>query len=254
MNDYEIRAVVKINLDSVREKDIIDEIEELVAHRKLGTYITNLLKFAAEHREDLNDLGFDKSCRGMMDTRKQMYKELGDNIRELKHKVDGIFEMTAGLKAAFEMGHVTGLETQVDNLIAAQIVCQNQLNKIKRTLGEEPALFKGAGGVLNATEVDVIAKEASEVALAHYGNEISKLAEAYNNLKIDMLNNQLASEGSGRVYNEENLRVANTGYQSAAAMSSSESTDTAQENEENKNEDEEFAPDMPALQGFFGLS
>lgn len=187
MENYEIRAVTKLVLDPVREKDVIDEIESLIAHRKLGNYITNLLRFAAEHRQDLEELGFNSSNRGVVDTRKRLLHEYLDELNAVKTKVDALFEMVLALKTAFEIGHVTALETQVDNAIAAKIVVQNQVNKLKRLLGEElPFVFKDSG-VIYDEEINKAAKEAAELALAHYGNEISALAASFNELKNEYL-------------------------------------------------------------------
>lgn len=187
MSNYEIRAVTKLNLDSVREKDIIEEINSLIEHRKFGNYITNLLRFAAEHRADLEELGFNGASRGLVDTRKKMIEELRGELLDLKTKVDCIFEMMLELKTAFEVGHVTAIDTQVDNLIAAKIVVQNQMNKLKRTIGDGLGFTFEGFGTVEKSVIDKTAKEAAELALAHYGSEISQLASSFNELRSEYI-------------------------------------------------------------------
>lgn len=209
MGNYEIRAVTKLNLDSVKEKDIIEEIQSLIEHRKFGNYITNLLRFAAEHRDDLEDLGFNGANRGVVDTRKKMLNEYKDELNALKLKIDCIFDIALALRSAFEIGHVTALESQVDNIIAAQIVAQTQMNKLKRALGDDISfVFKDSGDIRRA-DIEKAAKEAADLALVHYGNEISDLAAAFNSLK-----NEYSHAGYGvDDYIARNLRIAGTGFE-----------------------------------------
>ena len=262
--NYEIRAVTKINLDSVREKDIIEEINSLIEHRKFGNYITNLLRFAAEHREDLEELGFNKSSRGITDTRRQMIKEHAVELNELKLKIDCIFEIALALKSAFEIGHVTALETQVDNVLAAQIVTQTQVNKLKRALGEDfEYVFKDSGEIRKDT-IDKAAKEAAELALSHYGAEISQLVNSFSKLQNEMARRSLDGD-----FIERNLRVAAAGYDvKTDSMKNTGSTDDTDGSDSNNSsnvesennikaieatEDIKFDGDSDALSSFFGI-
>lgn len=265
MSDYEIRAVTKLTLDSVKEKDIIEEIEGLIEHRKLGTYITNLLRFAAEHREDLEELGFDGRCRGLTDTRKKMINGINDDLRELKAKVDCVFDIALALKAAVEIGHVTALETQVDNVIAAQIVTQTQMNKLRRNIGNNiDMVFNGQDGEIRKATIDKAAKEAADLALIHYGAEINDLANAFNSLKLEFNGPVSAGGNISRQtdYIERNLKIAGSAYEDAIIERHTESTKTVEETKPSESggiktldsvEDIKFNGDMDALSSFFGM-
>lgn len=267
MGDYEIRAVTKLNLDSVKDKAVIDEIEELVAHRKLGEYITHLLRFAAEHREDLEDLGFNGNVRSRRNAHRELESKLNDELLDLKVRVDTVFEMAFALKTAYEAGRVTGLETQVDNVLAAQIILQNQSNKLRRAFGEDVALaFKGMAGEMRKADIDKAAQTAAEMAVSHYGELLTELANQFNSLSQQMSAMPtggyvvMAPQGANvQTYPvkedwERNLEVANASLEE-------ENGDNEQEDEGSdgsdvtlsNNKEIQFGGDLSMLSDFFGL-
>lgn len=264
MGDYEIRAVAKLKLDSVKDKALIDEIEDLVAHRKLGEYITGLMRFATEHREDIEDLGFNGDLRSKNDSYKKIVTTLNDDMIELKAKVDAVFEMAFSLKAAFEVGRVTGMETQVDNILAANIVLQNQCNKLRRLFGEEvPLAFKGMAGEMRKADIDKAAKSAADIAVEHYGEVLADLANQMNALQqmpiqpvftmgAQMMVPAQQSQSAEHVEDwEHNLKVAHAELEEEP-KSADESTDSGSE-EALTAKEVQFSGNFDDLSGFFGI-
>lgn len=272
MGDYEIRAVAKLRLDSVKDKALIDEIEDLVAHRKLGDYITGLLRFAAEHRDDLEDLGFNGELRSKQDSYKKIVTTLNDEMIELKTKVDAIYDMAFNLKTAFEVGRVTALETQVDNILAADIVIQNQSNKLRRMFGEEiPLAFKGMAGEMRKADIDKAAKAAADIAVEHYGEVLADLANQMNRLQqmpvqpIFTMGAQmtapiqpLSQENPVEDW-EHNLKIAHADIrtdnekQSQSDETPDETGDGAVVETLTDAKEVQFTPDLDDLASFFGM-
>ena len=266
MGDYEIRAVAKLRLDSVRDKALIDEIEDLVAHRKLGDYITGLLRFAAEHRDDLEDLGFNGELRSKQDSYKKIVTTLNDEMIDLKLKVDAVYDMAFNLKTAFEIGRVTALETQVDNVLAADIILQNQSNKLRRMFGEEiPLAFKGMAGEMRKADIDKAAKAAADIAVEHYGEILVDLANQMNKLQ-QMPVQPIFTMGApmGKVEEpvadwENNLKIAHAdirvddednGQEEAPA---SDVVEDAKPAEVTGAKEIQFTSDLEDLASFFGM-
>ena len=177
MRDCEIKAVMNMKFDPIKEKDIISEIQELTAHRKFGGYIENLLRFAAEHRKEMETMGFDNDMRGSTDARKQMFNCITDEINEMRKKVDAVLNTVLSIKTAFELGKAAGVERQVDNALAAQIVLQIQMNKLSNLVGSP---LQTIDIEKYKDDVESIAENAVKIANERYGEMISELANMYN--------------------------------------------------------------------------
>ena len=177
MRDCEIKAVMNMKFDPIKEKDIISEIQELTAHRKFGGYIENLLRFAAEHRKEMETMGFDNDMRSSTDTRKQMFNCITDEINEMRKKVDAVLNTVLSIKTAFELGKAAGVERQVDNALAAQIVLQIQMNKLSNLVGSP---LQTIDIEKYKDDVESIAENAVKIANERYGEMISELANMYN--------------------------------------------------------------------------
>jgi len=261
MGAYEIRAVTKLVLDDEKEKDIIKEINSLVEHRKFGNYITNLLRFAADHREDLEDLGFDGESRGKTDTRKQMYREFNDQIVELKNKVDAVFDMALAMKAAMEVGKVTALESQVDNVVAAQVVLRTQLSKLRRSIGLEfEYVFDGDNGIVKKESIDKAAKDAADLALQHYGEQLYELANMFSNLKNEISSSTVAVQPVVVNTNPQVVQNDSTVNEDNKAEEVAEAPEKVEENAEGSGftplsniNDLKFDENADALSDFFNI-
>ena len=264
MSDYEIRAVTKLNLDSVSDKDVIDEIESLVAHRKLGEYITSLLRFASTHREDLAELGFDNSRRGDDNTRRRQMDGLKKQTDDLKEKIDGVYEIALALRTAYETGKVVGLEKQAENLIATQLVLQVQLNKLRRLLGDGYEYsFRGMPGDISKAEIDKAARTGAEIAIQHYGETLTQMATMFDDMmsqaRVPMMPDAFATYQS-------NLKVANSVPENVETPVSEKivetkpnpsDTDGEGDNKSDKKfestQEVVFNGDLGALSDFFGI-
>ncbi len=174
MNEYEIKIGTVIKFDSEKEKDIIEQIEGLASRKKLGDFISNIIRIAFDNPEFLKSNGKSLLEHGMTEERTKFFKQVDSEVSKMRSKVDEIFDMTYKLYMLALFGKRMGLEKKASNLAQSQFILQRQLEELCTTLG-----VSGIGHVYESNKLNTFESKAEKV--------LEYIIEAYDNVVTELV-------------------------------------------------------------------
>lgn len=124
-----------MSYDPKKEKDIIDELEKLRASHKQGEYISNLIRVAFRHPNEMRKLGFRPEDYGVDHERQKFFRSLARQVDEMSQKVDKTYEMAIKTYSLAMFNKKIGLEQKSTNILQTQFVLQRQIAELCDTLG-----------------------------------------------------------------------------------------------------------------------
>lgn len=139
-----IRLGSMLNFDDQQEKDILDLLDRLNASHKTGQVLSNLLRVAVDNPELLKcESGryspgpileqFERHNQSL--NRSLFFKQITNDINELKQKVDTIYNLVSKSYMLAEIGNRLGLEGKVENELLATFLIEKELTSLQKTLG-----------------------------------------------------------------------------------------------------------------------
>lgn len=262
-NDYEVRAVVNLKYNAITDKDIISEIEDMTSHRKLGEYITNLIKFANENKEAMEQLGFngynalstDKHAKDSINNQKQ--------LEELKKQLDTLTQTVLEMRTAFSIGRMIGVEKQCDNVLLTEMYIQRQLSKLSALLGNKSTLnFVDTALRSRVDSMSDLVDNATELAIERYATELNCLSEMISKIGAVQISTVSASntevEKVAEIkapidFEKENMRVAHTSLNDTNNVENTKKDE--QDNNNNSMTIGKFAEDadVAGIMGFLNM-
>lgn len=139
-----IRLGSMLNFDDQQEKDILDLLDRLNASHKTGQVLSNLLRVAVDNPELLKcESGryspgpileqFERHNQSL--NRSLFFKQITNDINELKQKIDTIYNLVSKSYMLAEIGNRLGLEGKVENELLATFLIEKELTSLQKTLG-----------------------------------------------------------------------------------------------------------------------
>lgn len=141
MGKSSIRLGSTLVFDSEQEKDIFDRVEYLSNRHKLGEFISNLIRVAfdspraLESRERLIEALTGIEKYGVTENRFNDISVIKQEIDLARAKIDMIYDMCLKLFTLARMGKRIGLEDRTKNILRAQFLVENELNKLTSKVG-----------------------------------------------------------------------------------------------------------------------
>lgn len=178
--DHIIKLHSSLKFDPIKEKDIIDKVEEMAGSRELTYYITNLLKYALDNPEVINDSGISKAGYQISKAREDYFRQLDSKISEMKDKIDKIYNMADRINSLVLLGKSIGIEDRNRNILQTQFLLQRQLKELSDTLGVSMTGKTFESNKL--AQYDEKASEFIEYVIEHYDGIINEIAN--NRVKV----------------------------------------------------------------------
>lgn len=138
MREVEFRSVIKMGLDSVAEADLIDKLNDLASHRKLGGFMEDLIRFEHMNREAMNNIGFHSGYCGVQQAYHNERTEANKELGEIKETVNKIYELLLEMKASFDVGEYVELNEVMDTSFKARALAKAKLALFRKDLGLPP--------------------------------------------------------------------------------------------------------------------
>ena len=145
MGNYSTRLGCTLTFNEESEKDVVRLVEQLQGSRKIGEFISHLLRMASENPEIIDrkmdgSVDFSATLRemsrlGVSPTRYQYLQAMGKEVDAMKQKIDAIYDMSFKMYMLSMFGKQIGLEKRSDNMLMSSFVAERELTKVCKTFG-----------------------------------------------------------------------------------------------------------------------
>lgn len=251
MGVYEKRIGSTLVFNKEKESDIINKVEYLAKRHKLGLFIANLIRVAfdspykLESMEELRKVFKELEDYGISLDRHKFFNEVEKELRDIKIKVDAIYNMGLKLLILAQVGKVIGLEDRSKNLLSTQFILQRELNMVCDKLG-----ISSGGFIYNSDKlrnIEEYAEEVLEFIINSYGDII-------NELKGKLVFDSGTDKGSRLVGDVDSDK--NSGGNAEDTMESQDNKGSTDNEDSRDKEDEGYidfgSADLEALSNFIG--
>lgn len=187
LREYQIRPCSVLTFDEDKEKDLINIVNNLKDRKKLGIFITNLIRIALESpevygtRNEVNQVLAKIDELGITPCRYTYFSQLSKEVNDIKKKVDSIYNMAYKTYMLAQMGKHLGLEDKSTNLMLASFILERQVTELCKNIGVDNLNHTFASNKLADTKI-----KADEV--------MEFIIESYDSL-VDELKKSLTSDG-----------------------------------------------------------
>lgn len=173
----EIKKTITISLDDFREKDIINMVEELSTKKQFGDYVTMLIKASVDNPELIGLSRVDMEEYSRKDNREQFFTQVEKDVNNMKRKIDSIFDMALSMYTLAQFGKRIGLEDRSKNMLQANFILQQQMNRLTETLG-----VQSIGQVYESNRIDLAQRKVDEILEYIVTSHDSIVSEIKSNL------------------------------------------------------------------------
>lgn len=170
--DYKIKLGSVLSLDSVKEGDLIEQLEDLRGRHKLGEFIMLCIRACYERPSIMKEMREKLGCTGIHKDREAFFNEMNNQIKEMQDKVNAIYEMAFTMYTMTQCGKRIGLEEKSDNTVLSSFLLKRQIDKLANNLG------------LNSTNINWVGTD-REVTRDKVDRVLELLIESYSG---DILN------------------------------------------------------------------
>lgn len=154
-----IRLASMLSFDDKQEADIINLVESLNASHRMGEFMSNLIRLAFDNPEIIEktpngQVAFGNLMRvianyGRTPDRKVFVDAQNKQLLAMQEKVDTIYNMCLQMYTMAEAGKILGFESKVENMLVAEFMLEQQLNKLQQSLGVDCANKAFASNKIN---------------------------------------------------------------------------------------------------------
>lgn len=182
MKEYQIRPCSVLTFDEDTEKDLIKVVNNLKERKKLGVFITHLIRIALESpevygsRNELNSVLSKLDELGVTPCRYNYFNQLNKEVSEIKKKVDSIYDMAYQTYMLGLFDKHMGLEQKSDNLLRASFILERQVTDICKAIGTDNINHVFASNKIE--EVHDRAAKAMEFIIQSYDSMIDELKKS----------------------------------------------------------------------------
>jgi len=110
MMKYQIKLNSTLTFESERERDIIEQLENLISRHKLGGFISELVRAAFQDEGFLTRNGVSLEDWAVENTREEFFELCRKELSEQHKKIDEIYKMASELYNMSIIGKKLGLE------------------------------------------------------------------------------------------------------------------------------------------------
>lgn len=145
MGNYSTRLGCTLSFNEESEKDVIKLVEQLQGSRKIGEFVSYLLRIASENPEllDKREDGTSEygaavkelARLGVTPIRYQYLQAMNKEVDNLKQKIDEIYSMSLKMYTLAQFGKQLGLEKKSDNMLMASFLAEQELTRICKIFG-----------------------------------------------------------------------------------------------------------------------
>ena len=227
MREYQIRPCSVLTFDEDKEKDLIATVNNLKDRKKLGGFITSLIRIALESpetygsRNELNQVLAKIDELGITPCRYKYFAQLNKEVSDIRNKVDAIYNMAYETYMLAQMGKHLGLEEKSTNTLLASFILERQVSELCTALGTTSLNHTFAANKLEYTEKK--AEETLKFIIETYDNILNELKKSLVPGNVVMV---AQNPVSAQVDNDKN-GITSVGRHSAISESHKDSVSTA---------------------------
>lgn len=195
MSTQNIRLGSQLSFEAEQEKDIISTIQYLNNTHKMGQFISNLIRVAFDNPELLgnnsdNSKAFQSQLEslGISSNRKAFFNSVASDIKEMKQKIDSIYNMAFKTYSLSMVGKRLALEQKSDNLLLSTFILEKQLKDLQNTLGIDPVDSIYASNKLDETHDK--ADDILEYIIESYENITNELKASIQEINTKIIETQ----------------------------------------------------------------
>ena len=167
--------------DSEKERDIVEQVDELRNRHKLGNFLNDTIRFAYKYREQFNREY--KDGEHLTADRQQFFDKVQKQVSDMQNKIDTMYKMTNEMHTLLKMNKKLGVEEKVNNMYSAQFVAQKQLKALCDLLGIQNLHIYDSDKIFNANKH---ADDMVEYILTYYDGIMGEVQNSLNNSKVDI--------------------------------------------------------------------
>lgn len=135
MNKHRVRLGATICFDKHKEKDLIDQVEQLASARKLGDFIADALRVVLENPELMEKKGMRIGKYGLTGGREEYFSKIREDMDILSSKVDKIYEMALKAYTLGAFGKRMGISGKSENTMMAGFILERHIEETCSALG-----------------------------------------------------------------------------------------------------------------------
>ena len=200
---------VTITLDSKKDQDILEQLEQMAEKHQIGAFMSNVVRKAFDNStpssfSDAMTFG----TLGEQTNRARFFKEAAGAIRDQDSRIDEIYSMCRDLYVQARANKALGLEKKAETLMVAQFVLQRQQDRIREILGE-----KDIGHVYESNKLLKIEEQAEktwEYIAETYADMLAEIKEAVYMPVGIMTGVATGQQQSGTQYSSQMVSPANS--------------------------------------------
>lgn len=172
-----VKISTYVELDDIKEKDLIELIQNITLNRQLSTFATNCIKLVMENPELLNNCYNSGGKKLMISSREAFFAEMREKMKAIEDNQMFLMKEVRKLEDFIRLSKMLGIEEKVDNLACAQFIIRRKIKEYNKQLGR-----LGADLILDrrSVEKDIIAltedsDDFVEFVIEHYDGVINEL-------------------------------------------------------------------------------
>lgn len=190
MENKKLKINTYVYFDSIKEADLIHNVERLIQSRQLSKFVTNALKIVLENKE-LFKAALDGESEGSV-TREDYFNSLGEKINSLWGAINKVETEARHTKEFLALHKMLGIEMKSDNVMCADLLIKNQIRDLNRALGKIGVDVITDKGLVQE-ELESIDKRSEKLALytvEHFDGVMSEIKSLMGEIKVTVENNQ----------------------------------------------------------------
>lgn len=230
-----------MSFDPVKEKYIVEKLDELSHSRKLGYLMADVMRVLfdqpsmfrseAEMQQILGRI----SAYGLSDRANSFYEQKNKEVKEMKDKIDAIYSMVLELYTLVKFGKRLGIEKRVENCARAEYLIERDMLKLLNGLG----LSMGSSPFESA-KIDTVQRKADDVLeyiIQSYDGIVKEIEASVKPVTVEVPNIQVTEKAvsvvaSAQVSEKTDSEVKAEQNTEKPGLSSQDNKSNADENSE----------------------
>lgn len=177
--EKQIKITVNLTLDREKERDMIEQIESLLANRQLSYFVTNLVKFGLENPSLLEQAHIESSKVLMANSRVAFFEDVKSQIKAMNERIEAVEEASAKTYELARLGKKLGLENKSKTDLRAALLLKRHMEELRKGLGYSDYEFNERWMRAEKEEINLEdkAEELLEFVIEHYDGVVSEIIE-----------------------------------------------------------------------------
>lgn len=165
-----------MNFDKVKEAELRAHVIALKSAHKLGDFNAACIRACWENPELFRKAGYAVEQFGLTDDRAKFFYGVEKQMLDMRHKVDGIYDIALKLYTLVQFGKKLGLEKRSEQVLQASFCIQRQIDELSGLLG-----ISNLSHVWESNKLETTAQKSEDILefiIEAYEDTVNELRES----------------------------------------------------------------------------